>query len=61
MNPNLIPIRPGEKRALKPEAQRRTVPLKIMLTPAEAFSFAARAKAEEEKTMSKLARRLLGL
>ena len=61
MKTNLIPIKPGEQRALKHPSQRRTKALKIMLTPAEAFSFAERAKAENEKTMTSLARRLLEL
>jgi len=58
---NLKPIKPGEQQALKHPSQRRTKERKIMLTPAEAFSFAERAKTEKEKTMTSLARRLLEL
>ena len=49
------------KGTTKPADQRRTEVLKIMLTPAEYFSFAERVKQEQAKNMSALARKILEL
>ena len=61
MKTNLIPIKPGEQRALKPVDQRRSESIRIMVTVAEKFSFAERVKAEQAKNMSALARKILEL
>lgn len=61
MKDNLIHIKPGQRLAAKPDDQKKTKALKIMLTPGEFFSFAERVKAENEKNMTSLARKLLEL
>lgn len=65
-NPNpdqsgLNPIKKGERRAAKPDSQKRTKPLKIMLTPNEFEAFGKQAEEDGDKSMTSRARRLLGL
>lgn len=58
---NLIPIKPGEKLAAKPDHRKRSASIEIKVTTAEKESLTAQANEAGEKSLSSWVRGKLGI